>query len=84
MTHAHFWLKRKEIEKQCEEWIADMEKQVESDPKGSKAVAVSLIVLKVDCHNEIDYTYNRVLFLNFNVFPSFYSNSLFAAILNKS
>jgi hypothetical protein len=56
VTHAHFWLKRKEIEKQCEEWIADMEKQVESDPKGSKAVAVSLIVLKVECHNVIDCT----------------------------
>lgn len=48
MTHAHFWLKRQEIEKQCEEWIAEMEKQVESDPNGSRAVAVGLTALKVN------------------------------------
>lgn len=48
VTHAHFWLKRQEIEKQCEEWIAEMEKQVESDPNGSRAVAVGLTALKVN------------------------------------
>ena len=47
MTHTHFWLKRNEIEKQCEEWISDMEGQVESDPNGSRAVSVGLASLKV-------------------------------------
>ncbi|KAI9556663.1 hypothetical protein GHT06_016453 [Daphnia sinensis] len=46
VTHAHFWLKRQEIEKQCEEWIAEMEKQVESDPNGARAVAAGLTALK--------------------------------------
>jgi peptide deformylase len=50
VTHAHFWLKRQEIEKQCEEWIAEMEKQVENDPDGSRAVAVGLTALKVGYH----------------------------------
>jgi len=46
VTHTHFWLKRNEIEKQCEEWISDMEGQVESDPNGSRAVSVGLASLK--------------------------------------
>ena len=48
VTHAHFWLKRQEIEKQCEEWITEMEKQIENDPNGSRAVAVGLTALKVN------------------------------------
>ena len=47
VVHTHFWLKRREIEKQCEDWIADMEAQVESDPNGTRAVATSLAALKV-------------------------------------
>jgi len=46
VTHTHFWLKLNEIEKQCEEWISDMEGQVESDPNGSRAVSVGLASLK--------------------------------------
>lgn len=55
MTHAHFWLKRQEIEKQCEEWIAEMEKQVESDPNGARAVAAGLTALKVRCRSFINH-----------------------------
>ena len=47
VTHTHFWLKRREIEAQCQEWIDDMEKQVEADPSGSRAVSVGLAALKV-------------------------------------
>ncbi len=49
VVHAHFWLKRREIEQQCENWIAEMEAQVKEDPNGSRAVAVSLTALKVLC-----------------------------------
>ena len=47
VTHAHFWLKRHEIERQCDEWIADMERQVAADPNGSRAVSIGLAALKV-------------------------------------
>jgi len=47
VTQTHFWLKRKEIEKQCEDWITDMELQVEKDPNGSRAVSAGLTSLKV-------------------------------------
>ena len=42
-----FWLKRREIEAQCQEWIDDMEKQVEADHSGSRAVSFGLADLKV-------------------------------------
>ena len=59
VTHTHFWLKRREIEAQCQEWIDDMEKQVEADPSGSRAVSVGLAALKVFfihyfCYHSID------------------------------
>jgi len=43
VIERHFYLKRKEVEKQCEDWIADMEK----DQAGSKAVSKGLTDLKV-------------------------------------
>ena len=43
MIQTHFSLKRKEIEKQCEDWISDMEK----DPKGSNSISTGLASLKV-------------------------------------
>lgn len=75
VTHTHFWLKRNEIEKQCEEWISDMEGQVESDPNGSRAVSVGLASLKVIQISLLEYksswslTFegaNEKLFVDFN------------------
>ena len=47
VTRAHFGIKRHEIERQCDEWIADMERQVAADPNGSRAVSVRLASLEV-------------------------------------
>ncbi len=51
MIERHFYLKRKEVEKQCEDWIADMEK----DQAGSKAVSKGLTDLKV--YLEIEWSF---------------------------
>lgn len=47
VTHAHFYLKKKEIEQQCDDWIAEMEKHIDKDPSGTRAVSVGLAALKV-------------------------------------
>ena len=49
VIHAHFWLKRQEIERQCDEWIAEMEQQLAADRRDSAAIASGLAALKVTC-----------------------------------
>ncbi|KAL8592605.1 hypothetical protein ACOMHN_026535 [Nucella lapillus] len=45
MIHHHFWVKRHEILKQCEEWIAEME-QYSSDKRTGRSISHSTLALK--------------------------------------
>ena len=47
VIHAHFWLKRQEIERQCDKWIAEMEQQVTADRSASRTLSAGLTALKV-------------------------------------
>lgn len=46
VIHYHFWLKRHEILRQCEDWIAEME-QHSSDKRTGRSIAHSTLALKV-------------------------------------
>ena len=41
VVRAHFWKKRKEIETQIEQWIAEMEKQVKKEGRTLKAIVTA-------------------------------------------
>ena len=41
VVRAHFWKKRKEIETQIEQWIAEMEKQVKKEGRTLKGIVTA-------------------------------------------
>jgi len=61
VIQTHFLLKRKEIEKQCEDWISDMEK----DLKGSNSISTGLASLKVCKRVNLNKLYNYGNYLVF-------------------
>ena len=46
VIHKHFWLKRHEVLKQCENWIAEME-SYSNDKRTGRTIAHSTLALKV-------------------------------------
>lgn len=46
VIHKHFWLKRHEVLKQCENWIAEME-SFSNDKRTGRTIAHSTLALKV-------------------------------------
>ena len=46
VVHHHFWVKRHEVLKQCEEWIAEME-QFSNDKRTGRSISHSTMALKV-------------------------------------